>query len=419
MCCRNVQHGHRLRNPVLIITTRVGSKMRVLAISFTTRPHQGSEGGVGWEFTRAWAKICSKLGYRLDLIIDERDEIVVTKELDLTGLGSVVDVHAIQMAAPLARHYGDSRSRGSYLVWLAHARRQAARLMQQNDYLVTHQYTFATGSLPPVVTGTRTSLSVWGPIAMPFNAVHVWGSPATYRERLAVQTSRRIGKVFAGRMGYVLSQNDLTHATLKLQGVKGIIEPNIVVDGSIVAERNQDILVFSGSLVDRKRPWLCVQALTHASLRNHRLVVLGTGPLRKALESYCVQERIDNRVEFCGRVSREESQQQIARAGALLLPSIREGAPWVVGEAAASGVPSIVTNSSGASTVVRLSGDLGTVLAETDEPELARRIATAARSASERTWTPSTRWESRRLEGLLQSLLHGERGRGPGLREEI
>ena len=180
------------------------------------------------------------------------------------------------------------------------------------------------------------------------------------------------------------------------------IEPNVFLDVPTIATRKYDAKLVSivGQLTDGKRPWLAIQALKRNELKSFRLQVIGDGPLRSPLENYVNDHGLHARVTFLGTLTHEDTLRAIAKSSVLVHPSIREGAAWVVGEAASVGVPAVVYENVGAATTVRFSDNGGVVCsAEGDLVEaLARGVLEA--SVAPRPM-PSDRWSADRLPSLL------------------
>ncbi len=119
-----------------------------------------------------------------------------------------------------------------------------------------------------------------------------------------------------------------------------------------------------GRLVPGKRPGLAVAAARAAGIR---LVVAGDGPELLPLQREEAQRR--SSVLFAGRLPREEALGVVAGASVLLHTSEAEGAPTVVREARALGVP-VVACAAG-DLAVWSAADAGIVLAEADAGSLA------------------------------------------------
>ncbi|WP_415976365.1 glycosyltransferase [Rhodococcus sp. 077-4] len=247
---------------------------------------------------------------------------------------------------------------------------------------------------------TRT---VWGPLAIAQHPSLRSDGSAGLKERLGIVATSQISKRTTNKHALIVAQNSHTGRFLDKQEVPNVIEPNIVVEPREKRQPHDQKITFSGHLIERKRPWVCLKVIQNPLLRSYRLHFVGDGPLRSALQSYVRQERLDAQVTFEGRLTRDDALESVATSTLLLLPSSREGAPWVVGEAAAMGVPSLVSDISGAGTVVELSGKMGTSIGEVENPDvLAGRFAQAAIEVAQHPdWTPTSRWSASRMPSLL------------------
>lgn len=100
-------------------------------------------------------------------------------------------------------------------------------------------------------------------------------------------------------------------------------------------------LIAVGNLLENKGQHLAIQAL--AALPGFRLHIVGGGPQAKALAELAAQIGVTDRVRFFGSVAQDELALHYSAADALVLASSREGAPNVVLEAMACGVPVVAT----------------------------------------------------------------------------
>src|SRR6185312_14184242 len=74
-----------------------------------------------------------------------------------------------------------------------------------------------------------------------------------------------------------------------------------------------------------------------------RLVIVGDGPLRGALEDTAEAAQVTDLVEFAGELTAEEVRARLASADLFCLPSFSEGLPVSIMEAMAVGVPVVTT----------------------------------------------------------------------------
>ncbi len=107
-----------------------------------------------------------------------------------------------------------------------------------------------------------------------------------------------------------------------------------------------------------------------------RLVLLGDGPCRAALERRAAAAGLAGRVHFAGALCQADVARWIGAASLLCLPSLNEGTPNVVVEALASGVPVVASRVGGVPDLVR-DGVNGLLVAPADSPALADALERA------------------------------------------
>lgn len=113
--------------------------------------------------------------------------------------------------------------------------------------------------------------------------------------------------------------------------------------------REPTTLLYVGRLIERKGLFYLLEAFDrlrddHPDLR---LVLVGDGPDRRLLETYCHTHGLENDVEMTGRLGREELIPLYRRASIFVMPSLEEALSNAVLEAMACGLP-IVTTPTGA-----------------------------------------------------------------------
>jgi glycosyltransferase involved in cell wall biosynthesis len=167
---------------------------------------------------------------------------------------------------------------------------------------------------------------------------------------------------------------DLSYAEQRL--VDGLPARSIVYFGRLSVEKGLDTLLTAA-----------------AALPGVPVVVCGDGPARTALEARAADESIGN-VVFTGYVNKPVLDRILGKAAGVVLPAIwPENAPFTVIEAAAAGVPLIVSDMGGLPEMADIvdglvvpNGD-GRALAEAigrlwDDPEAARERGERGRRAA-------------------------------------
>jgi glycosyltransferase involved in cell wall biosynthesis len=104
--------------------------------------------------------------------------------------------------------------------------------------------------------------------------------------------------------------------------------------------RNPTVLSV-GKLVEGKGHDVVLRALQ--ALPNLDLVIVGEGPMRRALERLAADLDLRGRVRLTGEISHEALREHYCAADALVLASVREGMPNVVLESMACGTPVVAT----------------------------------------------------------------------------
>jgi glycosyltransferase involved in cell wall biosynthesis len=154
-------------------------------------------------------------------------------------------------------------------------------------------------------------------------------------------------------------------------------EPMLVHVGSFTPEKNHRWLIEAFGRVVKQR-------------RDASLILIGEGPLMSEVRAVIGRWELGGRVRLLG--SRPDADDLAGGGDVLLLPSLTEGLPGVVLEAAAREVPAIACDVGGVSEAIEdgrtgflvPSGDLDAFVerieAMLDAPEQARRMGVAARA---------------------------------------
>jgi glycosyltransferase involved in cell wall biosynthesis len=142
--------------------------------------------------------------------------------------------------------------------------------------------------------------------------------------------------------------------------------------------REPGLVLHVGRLVEKKGTALLLEAA--AKVPAARLVMIGDGPLRPALERRAAALGLAGRARFLGTQPPAEVARWMARAALLAAPSVTaadgdsEGLPTVIIEAAAASLPALVSDHSGLPEAV-IDGSSGFVVPEGDADALAGRLA--------------------------------------------
>ncbi|MXW06149.1 MAG: glycosyltransferase family 4 protein [Gemmatimonadetes bacterium] len=138
-------------------------------------------------------------------------------------------------------------------------------------------------------------------------------------------------------------------------------EPGLVIYlGRLKKYKNVDHLIQAMAIVREEVP-------------DARLVIVGTGDRRRALEALTRSTGLDDAVRFTGFVSEEEKLRLLTRAEVAAYPSSKEGWGITVIEANACGVPVVAARVSGLRDAV-VDGETGVLVPLGDREAMARAL---------------------------------------------
>jgi glycosyltransferase involved in cell wall biosynthesis len=131
----------------------------------------------------------------------------------------------------------------------------------------------------------------------------------------------------------------------------------------------------------KKRPLALVAMMERLRKLPMHLRVIGDGPERSLIERAVASSGLANRIEICGRRSREEIRSLLAESDIFVLPTVRESFGLAALEARCAGLPVVGMAESGVSEII--AHDREGLLAESDV-EFAAHIATLVTDRAKR-----------------------------------
>jgi len=162
-------------------------------------------------------------------------------------------------------------------------------------------------------------------------------------------------------------QNKIPEQKDKIVFIPNFVNPEIFVP----SKKTENKIVFVGRLDKEKGLDLLIEVL--GELKNKfdfELDVIGTGPLRKKLESQAKKEKIN--CEFFGFVSHNELSHFFSSASIFVLPSFFEVMPVVILEAMSSGCAVIASDAFGVND--QLSQNAGLIFEKGNKKELKQHL---------------------------------------------
>ena len=178
------------------------------------------------------------------------------------------------------------------------------------------------------------------------------------------------------------------------------------------------VLIYVGNILIHKGLRRLIDAMSKSVHRDAlRLLVVGTGPDEGACRQLAADRHLSEQITFLGWRDSPETENIMASADVLALPSQIEGMPYVLLEAMASRLPVIAGDVFGVGEVVedgvtgllvdpvRTDAIAGAIDRLADDADLRERMGHAARERFERDFTLEA--QVRRMENLYEALLHG------------
>ena len=134
-------------------------------------------------------------------------------------------------------------------------------------------------------------------------------------------------------------------------------------------------IIFVGTLRPVKGLQYLILAMgtVKQEIPNAELLIVGDGPQKEYLKELVRRENLGQAVSFAGKVDNEKIPEYLASSDIFVLPSLSEGFPTVLLEAAAYGLPIVATNVSGNSEIIK-DGENGFLVSPEDPACLSDKI---------------------------------------------
>jgi glycosyltransferase involved in cell wall biosynthesis len=230
---------------------------------------------------------------------------------------------------------------------------------------------------------------VWMRAEMPWNQEKL--KPKSFKKSLKYLLFRYIiFKLFVDKFIYIGSQNKLYYQMHGIKEERLIYGPYSVenqrfqdqkTDGIVAREKwgideNQVVILYSGKLIDKKRPMDLLKAFNQMKSINSLLFYMGDGPLRCTLEKFINENNIQN-VIISGFINQSEISSIYSLADIFVMSSgIGETWGLSVNEAMNFGLPVIISSTCGSSFDLVEVGKNGFVYSEGDINTLERQLQT-------------------------------------------
>jgi glycosyltransferase involved in cell wall biosynthesis len=331
--------------------------VRVLLTAFSCEPDKGSE---------------REVGFRALLAAAERHEAwVLTRAVSVPVLRRFLAGHPLSArihVEPVPFDYdeegfGRTQFHWNYDRWQRAAARRALELDRRVDFDVVHHVSLATIWTRAGVAAVPKPL-VWGPVGggvePPLSLMTELGLRGALDDLFRITSRRLLARLPPMRLApdtavVILAQNQEIARRLRARAPVHVL-PNataVELDGvRAMGQRTRDV-VLVGRLLAWKGGHLALRALRHLSSHDTTLRVYGEGPDLRRLRHAAHRWGLADRVRFHDWVPRDRLLPEIARAGALVHPSLHDDAPLSVAEALSLGTPVVCLDHGGPAEVVR------------------------------------------------------------------
>jgi len=146
-------------------------------------------------------------------------------------------------------------------------------------------------------------------------------------------------------------------------------------------------ILFIGSITDRKKPHLIIEALPKLHVDKVELHLVGPTPNHKYLDELrekIIYNKLENRVYIHGTKSRDEVKEFYSESNLMILPSVSEGLARVIFESQVTACPVLVTDAPGMQDIV-IDGQTGYVFESNDLKTMIEKIDYIIKNYSEAT----------------------------------
>lgn len=342
--------------------------MRILFLNYEYPPLGGGAGNAAFYLLREFAKIND---LEIDLVTSSADN-----EYYLEKVGERIRVHKL----PIGKNQKNLhfQSQKDLLVYAWKACFFARKLFKKNKYNLTHSFfTVPCGLLSLIFKITQKI-----PYVVSLRGADVPG----YSERFSVVykfIKPIIKKIWKYSSGVVANSQGLKNLALKSKPdqeisviYNGVDTDHFSPSADDLHSQSEFIITTGASrLTARKGLNYLLEALRQLKTKYPflKLKIMGEGSDKSNLERLAEELRISDRVEFIGRIPREETAPYYREANLFVLPSLNEGMSNAMLEALASGLPVVTTDTGGTRELVQ-EGINGFTVKMRDAEDLAAKI---------------------------------------------
>jgi len=364
--------------------------MNIFLGVYACEPNNGSEPEVGWQMVNEIAKAMPNDNIYALTKLNNRE--VVEKE------GYPSNISFLYYAPPKWLTFWKKGGRGIrtyYYIWLIGA---ALFMKKQNiNFDIVHHITFVNDWLPSFfhLLKTEKNKFIWGPIGSndPINFKFYDNNKMKIKElvtNLLKEIYRNLDPSFhicKAKANCIIGINNNVQNKLRLNSFKYFIGDSAIAvkksdveNISTVNNKNDIFTIISvGRLVHIKNFKLTILSFAifiqnNPHVKNIKLKIVGDGEERKELEELSKNLKIENLIEFIGKVSLNEVQKLFVKANLFLFPTL-ENAGFVTLEAMSNSLPVLAMKYGGPEQFIKNNVENQLVSSTMDYNEIAKNLA--------------------------------------------
>lgn len=366
--------------------------MKILIISHEYPPIGGGGANACFFLTREFAK----KGHQVTVITAQFENLA---HCEATGEGARI------IRVPCRRGNKEKSSFSEMLSYLLSAWRRADALLKKEKYDIC--LTFFGIPSGPLALHLKRKYQL--PYVVRFGGGDIPGAQKRFKY-LYTMLAPVVRAIWKNASHLIANSEGLKKRALAFEDryAVDIIENGVdnlfFVPGGREKEAEAVVILFVSRLIEGKGLQYLIpelpgiqESVRQKTGRGVRLVIVGDGPYRTALEELTAGAGARELVRFEGRKDKDEVQRYYQEADLFVLPSLSEGMPNVVLEAMASGLPIIMTPCEGSKELVT---DNGIIASLKNLPEALIRVCADERERramgqnSLRRVESHFRWES-------------------------
>ncbi len=362
---------------------------RILILAYACNPYIGSEGGAGWAMVMAIAQIADVV-----VMVPPREWTSIKKwmaEHRNDNLRFVLVPH-LKKDYPLIRFLEKIERKTeflSYFEWLRSAKRTALRLEAEAPFDATVHASFGCYWLPTPLCHLKAPV-LWGPVGGAMRTpwqlwtylgflgfFYEWKKIVILKLASWLPVTRRTWRQVTIRIAETENTRDVFPAALR-RDTRVISRGPLASVPDLESRPRKSYLLFPSYLEPRKGPRLALRALAYTP-SSVRLVFVSDGYELEALKRLARRLNVEDRVDFLGRIPRQDMFKMMAETAGVVFTGLREGGCMAIVESMLIGAPVIVLGIGGTLELARLNTDPSRIriIEPTSATETARRLGEA------------------------------------------